>query len=99
MYSEGGRFLLTGPDYIKDFLKMKSYEKDFNEKDKKIHKAILSRAQGVRDIFIRGSMKYLENKGQETEISKIQHTMPRLANIAKEYWMGKADKYINKEIE
>lgn len=99
MYSEGGRFLLTGPDYIKDFLKMKSYEKEFNEKDEKIHKAILSRAQEVRDIFIRGSMKYLENKGQETEIPRIQKMMTRLANIAKEYWMGKADKYINKEIE
>lgn len=99
MYSEGGRFLLTGPDYIKDFLKMKSYEKEFNEKDKKIHKAILSRAQEVRDIFIRGSMKYLENKGQETEIPRIQKMMPKLANMAKDYWMGKADKYINKEIE
>lgn len=99
MYSEGGRFLLTGPDYIKDFLKMKSYETDFSDEDEKIHKSILSRAQKVRDIFIRGAMKYLENTGQSTEISKIQNTMTRLAKLASEYWMGKADKYINKEIE
>ena len=99
MYSEGGRFLLTGPDYIKDFLKLKSYEKDFDERDKNIHKAMLSRAQRVRDIFIRGAMKYLEEKEQELEIPNIQKTMPRLATTAKEYWMKNADKYTTKEIE
>jgi len=99
MYSEGGRFLLTGPDYIKDFLKLKSYEKDFDERDKKIHKSMLSRAQRVRDIFIRGTMKYLEEKEQELEIPNIQKTMPRLATTAKEYWMKNADKYTTKEIE
>ena len=60
---------------------------------------MLSRAQRVRDIFIRGAMKYLDDKGQETEIPKIQNTMPRLATTAKEYWMKNADKYTTKEIE
>jgi len=99
MYSEGGRFLLTGPDYIKDFLKLKSYEKDFNERDKNIHKSMLSRAQRVRDIFIRGAMKYLEEKDQEPDIPNIQKTMQKLARTSKEWWKNNANKYLNKKIE
>lgn len=98
MYSEGGRFLLTGPDYIKSFINLKSYESEFDEDDEETHEAMLSRAQKVRDIFIRNAMKYLENKGQDTEIEKIKRTMLRLAQTAKKYWMQNADKYIDKEI-
>lgn len=99
MHMEGGRFLLTGPDYIKSFLNLKSYETEFDEDDEQVHNAILSRAQKVRDIFIRNAMTYLENKGQETEIEKIKRTMLRLAQTAKKYWMKNADKFLDKEIE
>ena len=63
MYTEGGKFLLTGPDYIKSFIDLKRFEHEFDDKDKKTHKLLLSRAQEVREIFIRGAMKYLEEKG------------------------------------
>jgi hypothetical protein len=99
MYTEGGRFLLTGPEYIEDFIKLKSYQKEFNEEDEEIHELILSRAQEVRDIFIRNSMKYLENKGQEVEIPNVQKTMRRLAQTAKKYWFNNTDKFLNKEIK
>jgi hypothetical protein len=99
MYTEGGRFLLTGPEYIKDFIKLQSYQKEFNEEDEEIHELILSRAQEVRDIFIRNSMKYLENKGQEVEIPKVQIIMGRLARTAKKYWFNNTDKFLNKEIK
>jgi hypothetical protein len=99
MYTEGGRFLLTGPEYIKDFIRLQSYQKEFNEEDEEIHELILSRAQEVRDIFIRNSMKYLENKGQEVEIPKVQIIMRRLARTAKKYWFNNTDKFLNKEIK
>jgi hypothetical protein len=99
MYTEGGRFLLTGPEYIKDFIRLQSYQKEFNEEDEEIHELILSRAQEVRDIFIRNSMKYLENKGQEVEIPKVQIIMGRLARTAKKYWFNNTDKFLNKEIK
>ena len=99
MATDGGKFLLSGPDYIESFIKLKSFENDFNEEDKNIHKLLLSRAQEVRDIFIRGSMKYLEEKDQELEIPNIQKTMQRLAITSKQLWMRNADKYLNKEIE
>lgn len=99
MATDGGKFLLSGPDYIESFIKLKSFENDFNEEDKNIHKLLLSRAQEVRDIFIRGAMKYLEEKNQELEIPNIQKTMQRLAITSKQLWMKNADKYLNKEIE
>ena len=99
MYTEGGRFLLTGPDYIKAFLNLRSFERTFEDEDKILHKIILSRADEVRDIFIRNAMKYLENKDEDLETSQIQRAMARLAQTSKKYWMQNADKYINKEIE
>jgi hypothetical protein len=99
MITEGGSFLLSGPEYIKDFIRLQSYRKEFEEEDEEVHKLILSRAQKVKDIFIRNSMKYLEDKGQEVEIPKIQRMMVRLARTAKKHWMNNADKYLNKEIK
>jgi hypothetical protein len=99
MHTEGGKFLLTGPNYIKSFIDLKSFENSFDEEDEDVHKLLLSRAQEVRDIFIRGAMKYLEEKGQELEIPNIQKTMQRLARTSKIWWMRNADKYLNKEIK
>jgi hypothetical protein len=98
MYQEGGRFLLTGPKYITDFINLKSYEREFDEEDEELHKTFISRSQEVRDIFIRNAMKYLEKKDKELETNQIQIMMLKLARNAKEYWMKNANKYINKEI-
>ena len=99
MVTEGGRFLLSGRDYIKSFIKLKSFEINFDEKDKNTHKLLLSRAQEVIDIFIRGAMKYLEEKDQEPDIPNIQKTMQKLARTSKEWWKNNANKYLNKKIE
>jgi hypothetical protein len=99
MATEGGRFLLSGRDYIKSFIKLKSFEINFDAKDKNTHKLLLSRAQEVRDIFIRGAMKYLEEKDQEPDIPNIQKTMQKLARTSKEWWKNNANKYLNKKIE
>ena len=98
MYQEGGRFLLTGPKYITDFINLKSYEREFDEEDEELHKTFISRAQEVRDIFIRNAMKYLEKKDKELETKQIQSMMLKLARNAKEYWMKNANKFLNKEI-
>jgi hypothetical protein len=99
MHTEGGKFLLSGPDYIESFIKLKSFERNFDEDDENTHELLLSRAQEVRDIFIRGAMKYLEEKEMELEIPNIQKTMQRLARTSKVWWMRNADKYLNKEIK
>lgn len=99
MYTEGGRFLLSGPDYIKDFIKLQSYGKEFSEEDEEVFEAMISRAQEVRDIFIRSAIKFLENQGKEIEIPKVQNTMTRLARTAKKYWVDNANKFLTKEIK
>ena len=99
MVTEGGRFLLSGRDYIKSFIKLKSFEINFDEKDKNTHKLLLSRSQEVIDIFIRGAMKYLDEKDQEPDIPNIQKTMQKLARTSKEWWKNNANKYLNKKIE
>lgn len=99
MYTEGGRFLLTGPEFIKDFIKLKSHETNFDKEDKKIHKSIISRSQKVRDIFIRNAMKYLELIKKDQSTKQIQSTMQTLARMAKRFWMQNANKYLNKEIK
>ena len=51
------------------------------------------------DLFVRASIKYLENKGSEITIPSVQRTMGRLATTAKQFWMFGGDKFLNKEIE
>ncbi len=51
------------------------------------------------DLFVRASVKYLENKDKEITIPAVQKTMGRLATTAKQFWMFGGDKFLNKEIE
>jgi hypothetical protein len=98
MALEGGKFILTGPEYIKVFLELKNLENPFSNEDKLINNAILSRAQEVKDIFIRAAMDYLLDNKQEFDESNIKRSMQRLGGTAKRYWMINANEYVNKKI-
>ena len=99
MAMEGGKFLLMGPDYIRDFFKLQSYHiKPDKDKQILINK-LVNRAQGMYDLFVKASVKYLENKDKEITIPAVQKTMGRLATTAKQFWMFGGDKFLNKEIE
>ena len=97
MFTEGGKFILSGPDYIKDYIKLKSYEREFDEDKELIIDKIMERSQETKDIFIRAAMKLLENKNKELSVRNIQRSMQRLANTAKTFWMQESHKLINKE--
>jgi len=99
MYTEGGKFLMTGPSYIEDFFRLHRYHTDYDEDKEILIEKLLSRSQKMRDMFIRNAMKYLENQGRELSIENIQRAMIRLAQTAKEFWMNNADKFLNNEIE
>lgn len=98
MALEGGKFILTGPEYIKVFLELKNLENPFSDEDKLINNAILSRAQEVKDIFIRAAMDYLLDNEQEFDEYNIKRSMQRLGGTAKKYWMINANEYVNKKI-
>ena len=99
MFTEGGKFILAGPDYIKDYIKLKSHNIEFNKGDKVIINKLIERSQQTRDIFIRASLKLLENENKETSVSNIQNTMQRLSSTAKKFWTQEAHKTTNKKIE
>ena len=99
MAMEGGNFLLMGPDYIRDFFKLQSYHRKPDEDKEILIDKLVDRAQDMYDLFVRASIKYLENKGSEITIPSVQRTMGRLATTAKQFWMFGGDKFLNKEIE
>jgi hypothetical protein len=98
MFTEGGKFILSGPDYIKDYIKLKSYESEFDEDKEEIIEKLIEMSQETKDIFIRASIKLLENENKEVSVRNIQRSMQRLANTAKKFWMQEAHKFINKEL-
>ena len=95
MYSEGGKFLLTGPSYIEDFFKLQRYHREYNEDDEILIEKLISRSQKMRDMFIRNAMKYLENQNREASIDNVQRTMIKLAKTSKNFWISNADKFLN----
>ena len=99
MAMEGCKFLLMGPDYIRDFFKLQSYHRKPDEDKEILIDKLVDRAQDMYDLFVRASIKYLENKGSEITIPSVQRTMGRLATTAKQFWMFGGDKFLNKEIE
>jgi hypothetical protein len=99
MAMEGGKFLLMGPDYIRDFFKLQSYHRKPDEDKEILIDKLVDRAQDIYDLFVRASIKYLENKDKEITIPAVQRTMGRLATTAKQFWMFGGDKFLNKEIE
>ena len=99
MATEGGKFLLMGPDYIKDFFKLQSYHRTPDEDKQILIDKLVGRSQDIYDLFVRASLKYLEKKNEEISIPKVQRTMGRLATTAKQFWMFGGNKFLNKEIE
>jgi len=99
MAMEGGKFLLMGPDYIRDFFKLQSYHIKPDEEKEILIKRLINRSEDIYNLFIRASMEYLDNKEIKYSLKDVQRTMVRLATTAKQFWMSEANKFLNKEIE
>ena len=95
MAMEGGKFLLMGPDYIRDFFKLQSYHNKPSEKKQILINKLIDKSSQIYNLFVRASMKYFENKKMEYSLEDIQKTMVRLARTAKQIWILSADKYTN----
>lgn len=97
MAMEGGKFLLMGPDYIRDFFKLQSYHNKPSEKKQILINKLIDKSSQIYNLFLRASMKYFENKKMDYSLEDIQRTMVRLASTAKQIWILSADKYTNDE--
>lgn len=81
---QAGDFLLMSPEYFKDFMKLKSYERDFDEN-------ILEEIEGMMptiiNIMISASIKIVENKGVEVTPKNVERQMKILASTTLKYYM------------
>jgi hypothetical protein len=69
---------------LQDFIKIKSYERDFDED---LVEQILDMADEVRNILISKSIQTVEEKGQEPTINNIQREMKLLSQMCVKYFM------------
>ena len=81
---QAGDFLLMSPEYFKDFMKLKSYERDFDEN-------ILEEIEGMMptiiNIMISASIKIVENKGVDVTPKNVERQMKILASTTLKYYM------------
>jgi hypothetical protein len=85
MFTEGGKFLACGPEYIKDYIKLISYDNDFTEDRNDIIDEIISKSQETKDILIRSAIKSLEDNKEEITISKVQTRILNIIRVFKSY--------------
>ena len=85
MFTEGGKFLACGPEYIKDYIKLKSYDNNFTEDQNDIIDEIISKSQETKDILIRSAIKSLEDNKEEITISKVQTRILNIIRVFKSY--------------
>jgi hypothetical protein len=77
-------FVGASKSYLQDFIKIKSYERDFDED---LVEQILDMADEVRNIIISKSIQTVEEKGQEPTINNIQREMKLLSQMCVKYFM------------
>ena len=53
MAMEGGKFLLMGPDYIRDFFKLQSHHIKPDKKKEILIKRLINRSEDIYNLFIR----------------------------------------------
>lgn len=71
--------------YFKDFMKMKSYERDFDEE---LVEKIANMTDEVKNIMISKSIDNLEKQNKEVTVSGVQREMRRLAIDCTRNFMG-----------
>jgi hypothetical protein len=81
---EAPMFVGASKSYLQDFIKIKSYERDFDED---LVEQILDMADEVRNILISKSIQTVEEKGQEPTINNIQREMKLLSQMCVKYFM------------
>lgn len=81
---QAGDFLLMSPEYFKDFMKLKSYERDFDEN---ILEEIKAMMPTIINIMISASIKIVENKGVEVTPKNVERQMKILASTTLKYYM------------
>jgi hypothetical protein len=74
---QAGSFIGVSSEYFKDYMKLKSYEHEYDED---LVDKIIEMSDEVRDILISTSIEYLEKNNKEVTVSNVQKRMKVIAN-------------------
>jgi hypothetical protein len=81
---QAGDFLIMSPEYFKDFMRLKSYERDF---DKDVLSEIEEMLPEITTIMIGAGIKLLENNNSEVTPKSVERAIRRLASTTVKYYM------------
>lgn len=83
---QSGTFLLMGKQYFDDYMRLKSYE---NEYDEDILNELSDMIGDIRDIMIRAGIKMVESNNKEVTPKSVESAMRRIAeSTIKHYIKG-----------
>jgi len=82
---QAGDFLLMSIDYFKDFMRLKSYERDFDED---IIFEIEEMLPDIKNIMVGAGITYVENKGNEITPKSVERAVRILTSSIMKYYMS-----------
>ena len=82
---QAGDFLLMSIDYFKDFMRLKSYERDFDED---IISEIEEMLPDIKNIMVGAGITYVENKGNEITPKSVEGAIRILTSSIMKYYMS-----------
>lgn len=81
---QAGDFLIMSPEYFKDFMRLKSYERDFDED---VISEIEEMLPEITTIMIGAGITLLENNNSEVTPKSVERSIRRLASTTVKYYM------------
>lgn len=81
---QAGDFLFMTKQYFLDFMRLKSYEKEYDENEVE---EISDLIEEVREIMIRASVRMVENKNTDTNVRSVQAAIKTLIMSTLKYYM------------
>jgi hypothetical protein len=82
---QAGSFIGVSSDYFKDYMKMKSYEHEYDEE---LVEEITDMVDEVRNIVISASIEYLEKNNKEVTVRSAQRRMEIIARTCLKVFMN-----------
>ena len=81
---QAGDFFLMSNEYFKDFMRLKSYEREYDEE---LIDEIGEMMSDIRSILINAGIKTVENKKSEVTPKNVENAIKRIVTTIMKYYM------------
>jgi hypothetical protein len=81
---QSGDFLMMTKQYFLDFMRLKSYEREYDENEVEEISDLIGE---VREIMIRAGVRMVENKNTDTNVRSVQAAIKTLIRSTLKYYM------------